>query len=210
MVTNERIDLKNFKLTLRTVLERFNPKTDLHILSNISQDTLDYTGPEVNKGSKMIMLGVGEKKRDLIGTFTGEFKSSLFKNPRVFIPGVLVVQGPSYKRNDGIPEALVKEISISKFALVFLVDNSDEATANEHNFLWSIFTRFEPAGDIYGNYKVVRNHLAFEGAIIFDCRLKDWYPQLLVEDENIVKRVNDKYCNIWAELEKQNNSALYI
>lgn len=206
LVTNEKVELKNFKLTLRTVLERFSPETDIHILSNISQDTLDYTGPEVNKGSKMILMGVGEKKRDLAGTFTGEFKSSLFKNPRVFIPGVLVVQGPAYKRKDGIPEALVKEIPTSKFSLVFLVDNADETVANEHNFLWTIFTRFEPAGDIYGNYKIVRNHLCFDGSIIFDCRIKDWYPKVLVEDEKIVKRVNDKFGHLLAKLEKSNNS----
>jgi 4-hydroxybenzoate decarboxylase subunit C len=196
LVTNEIVQLKDFRKTLITVLERMNPETDIHIFSNISQDTLDYTGPEVNKGSKMIVLGVGEKRKDLKSHFDGDLKSSVFKNPKVFCPGVLVVQGPAYKRQDGVPETLVKEMSIQKFTFVFLVDDSLETVATDSNFLWTIFTRFEPAGDIYGSTKVIRNHISFQGAIIFDCRLKDWYPPVLNTDPLIVDRVEKRFGSI--------------
>ena len=196
MVTNEIIPLKDFRKTFITVLERMNPATDIHIFSNISQDTLDYTGPEVNKGSKMIILGVGDKKRELKSNFDADLKSSVFKNPRVFCPGVLVIQGPAYKRQDGIPETLVKETSIHKFTFVFLVDDSMETVLSDSNFLWTIFTRFEPAGDIYGTTKVVRNHISFEGAIIFDCRLKDWYPPVLTPDPLVVDRVEKRFGSV--------------
>jgi hypothetical protein len=49
----------------------------------------------VNKGSKMIILGVGDKKRELKSNFDADLKSSVFKNPRVFT--TLVVYG---KTND--------------------------------------------------------------------------------------------------------------
>lgn len=202
-VTNERINLKNFKLTLQTIVERMDPTTDVHIFTNISQDTLDYTGPEVNKGSKMIVMGIGEKKRDLPKSFEHQFKSSLFSNPKVFVPGVLVVQGPGYKRNDGIAEVLVKEPSIEKYPFVFLVDNSEDAAGSEHGFLWNIFTRFEPAGDIYGTTKIIRNHIAFSGAIVFDCRLKDWYPGVLTPDEKIVQKVEQKFGKLFESLAKK-------
>lgn len=197
LVTNEVISLRDFRTTLITVLERMNPETDLHIFSNISQDTLDYTGPEVNKGSKMLVLGVGEKKRELKSNYDGELKSSIFKHPRIFCPGVLVVQGPQYKRNDGIPETLLKEISIQKFTFVFLVDDSAEAVESNSSFLWTMFTRFEPAGDIYGNTKVIRNHVSFQGAIVFDCRLKDWYPPVLTPDPIIVDRVGKNFSHLF-------------
>lgn len=200
-VTNEKINLRNFRLTFQTIVERFNPATDLHIFSNISQDTLDYTGPEVNKGSKMLVLGIGAKRKDLPKTLETNFRSSLFTNPKVFIPGVLVVQGPAYKRNDGIPEVLCKEPAIEKFAFVFLVDNSEETTLNDSNFLWTIFTRFEPAGDVYGNQKLVRNHIAFEGAIVIDCRLKDWYPKVLKPSPIIVDKINSRFENFLKTLE---------
>lgn len=197
LVTNEIISLRDFKKTLTTILERMNPETDIHIFSNISQDTLDYTGPEVNKGSKMVVLGVGEKKKELRTTFDGELKNSIFKHPRVFCPGVLVVQGPQYKRNDGIPETLLKEASISKFTFVFLVDDSAEAVESSSSFLWTMFTRFEPAGDIYGITKVIRNHVSFFGAIVFDCRLKDWYPPVLTPDPIVAERVSKNFGHIF-------------
>jgi 4-hydroxybenzoate decarboxylase subunit C len=193
MVTNEKINLKDFRNTLITVLERMNPATDIHIFSNISQDTLDYTGPDVNKGSKMIVLGVGDKIRDLKPNFSGELKNSYFKNPRVFCPGVLVVQGPHYRSKDGVPEALTKETSIQKFCFVLLVDDSEETIASDSNFLWTVFTRFEPAADVYGNSKIIRNHISYEGAVVFDCRIKDWYPPILVPDKTIVERVEKRF-----------------
>jgi len=201
-VTNEPINLRNFKLTLQTIVERMDPATDIHIFANISQDTLDYTGPEVNKGSKMIVLGIGEKKRDLPKTFEQKLRNALFSNPKVFVPGVLVVQGPPYKKNDGIPEVLAKEPAIEKFAFVFLVDNCEDTVSNEASFLWNIFTRFEPAGDIYGNYEIIRNHIAFKGTVVFDCRLKDWYPKVLVPNDHIVKKVEERFGKFFEKLEK--------
>ena len=35
-------------------------------------DTLDYTGPEINKGRKGILIGVGEPVRDLPHEFRGD------------------------------------------------------------------------------------------------------------------------------------------
>lgn len=64
LITDQDVDLKNFRETFITVLERMNPITDLHIFANISQDTLDYTGPTVNQGSKAIFLGSGKKKNE--------------------------------------------------------------------------------------------------------------------------------------------------
>jgi UbiD family decarboxylase len=192
-ITNENIDLRDFKKTFITILERVDTKTDVHIFSNISQDSLDFTGPEVNKGSKMIILGVGEKRNDLRNDFHGDLKNSMFKNPKVFVPGALVVQGPAYKRGDGVAETLLKEASIHKFPFVFLVDNSIDATKSEHDFLWTVFTRFEPAGDVYGNSTVVRNHISFDGSIVFDCRIKDWYPSVLTVRPEIANRVETRF-----------------
>ncbi|HMZ58250.1 MAG TPA: UbiD family decarboxylase, partial [Leptospiraceae bacterium] len=192
-VTNQMVNLRNFKETLVTVLERVNVRTDVHIFSNISQDTLDYTGPAVNSGSKMVVLGIGEKRNELAKDFFSDFKNSIFKNPKVFVPGALVVQGPAYKRGDGIPEALSREISIKKFPFVFLVDDSLETVKSEADFLWTIFTRFEPAGDMYGKTVIERNHIGFEDSIVFDCRMKDWYPSVLSPSPEIVEQVSRRF-----------------
>jgi len=71
LVTDRAVDLRDFPRTLEHVLERTQPETDLYVFSNVSMDTLDYTGPEVNLGSKGVLLGLGEPVRTLPREFSG-------------------------------------------------------------------------------------------------------------------------------------------
>lgn len=193
LITDQDVDLKNFRETFITVLGRMNPITDLHIFANISQDTLDYTGPAVNQGSKAIFLGSGKKKNDLKTQFKGKLSNSSFKNPKIPYPGTLVVSGPKYKLKDGVPAKLLKEKSIQDFLFVFLVDDSEDTIRSDHDFIWSVFTRFEPAGDIYANTKLIRNHPAFYPPIVVDCRMKTWYPPLTEADSKTIRKVDDRF-----------------
>ncbi|EJO79670.1 UbiD family decarboxylase [Leptospira interrogans] len=193
LITDQDVDLKNFRETFITVLGRMNPITDLHIFANISQDTLDYTGPAVNQGSKAIFLGSGKKKNDLKTQFKGKLSNSSFKNPKIPYPGTLVVSGPKYKLKDGVPAKLLKEKSIQDFLFVFLVDDSEDTIRSDHDFIWSVFTRFEPAGDIYANTKLIRNHPAFYLPIVVDCRMKTWYPPLTEADSKTIRKVDDRF-----------------
>ena len=65
LLTDRLVDLKDFRATLEHVLARTNPQTDLYVFSNLSMDTLDYTGPVVNEGSKGVWLGLGDPVREL-------------------------------------------------------------------------------------------------------------------------------------------------
>jgi hypothetical protein len=48
------------------------------------------------------------------------------------------------------------------------------------NFLWTTFTRFEPAADIHAaERRIVRNHIAYRGPIVIDARLKPTFPKEL-------------------------------
>src|SRR4029434_3467463 len=91
LVTDQPVDLRDFRSTLAHVLARTRPETDLYVLSNTSMDTLDYTGPRVNEGSKGVWLGLGDAVRDL----PREFRPAQPPPPgvsdvRVFCPGCLV------------------------------------------------------------------------------------------------------------------------
>ena len=52
IATDSVVDLRNFPQLLAHVLERVRWESDLFIFANLSMDTLDYCGPEVNRGSK--------------------------------------------------------------------------------------------------------------------------------------------------------------
>ena len=69
-VTDRHVDVRNFRATLEHLLARTHPETDLYVFSNLSMDTLDYTGPTVNEGSKGVWLGLGDPVRELPRQFT--------------------------------------------------------------------------------------------------------------------------------------------
>src|SRR5690349_756240 len=65
LVTDGSVDLKDFRAVLTHILERTRPEADLYVFSNLAMDTLDYTGPRVNEGSKGVWLGLGDPIRAL-------------------------------------------------------------------------------------------------------------------------------------------------
>ncbi len=174
LVTDQQVDLKDFKSVLTTILERMHPETDLFIFSNLSLDTLDYTGPELNKGSRGIMLGLGEKVRDLPQTFHALLPSPLRK-AKVYSPGCLVIEAPSYLEFQDFA-SLLDNTSLQSFPLIILVDNLQRATDSNLSFLWTVFTRFEPAADIHAKSKLLRHHLCYSFPILIDARMKPSYP----------------------------------
>jgi UbiD family decarboxylase len=184
IITNGDIDITDFRKLWIHVLERIEWDRDLFVFANVSQDTLDYTGPSVNKGSKAMMMGLGkEKKRELPGVFSGTLPPSCVR-PVVFMPGTLVIQGNSYQEEPELAAQLCQWEGVAKWPVIILVDNSLEATCSMQEFLWTLFTRFEPAANIHGAATAVqRFHVGLTPPIVFDCRLKPWYTDVLEVDE---------------------------
>ena len=165
LVTDERVDLRDFRRTLVHLLERTRPETDLYVFSNLSMDTLDYTGPEVNKGSKGVWLGLGPAVRELPAEFQPAELPRGVTTVRVFCPGCLVVDAPPYADEPDAAGRLAAAPAFGAWPLVVVSDEPDRAAASAMNFLWTTFTRFEPAADIHaGATRVVRHHLSLHAA----------------------------------------------
>ncbi|MBS1816728.1 MAG: UbiD family decarboxylase [Acidobacteria bacterium] len=178
LVTDQDVDLKDFRKTLEHMLARTNPETDLYVFANLSMDTLDYSGPEVNKGSKGVWLGLGDPVRDLRREFQAYALPSGVNDVRVFCGGCLIVGAPSYTDEPGAAARLASHSAFSGWQLVVITDDAVRASKSEMNFLWTTFTRFEPAADIHAaSTRVVRNHLSYTGPIVIDARMKPWYPK---------------------------------
>ena len=111
LVTDRPVDLRNFKATLEHVLARTNPETDLYVFSNLSMDTLDYTGPAVNQGSKGVWLGLGDPVRELPREFRASAIPQGVTDVRVFCPGCLVVGTPSRTAEPDAASRLAKKPS---------------------------------------------------------------------------------------------------
>ena len=192
MVTDVVIDLRNFRKLLEHILQRVRWETDLFIISNLSMDTLDYCGPEVNKGSKAILLGLGQPIRQLPGVFQGEIPSDVHE-VKVFCPGCLVVAGLKYPEDPKQAERLSQWKEFQDWPLLVLTDDAGIAGTSAL-FLWSVFTRCEPAADIYAaKVEVRRHHLCYRGPVIIDARMKPTYPKELFCDAEVSKKVDSRW-----------------
>jgi 4-hydroxybenzoate decarboxylase subunit C len=200
LVTDRPVDLRDFKATLTHILERTRPETDLYVFSNLSMDTLDYTGPAVNEGSKGIWLGLGDPVRDLPREFSADSVPAGITDIRVFCPGCLVLEGPPYWQDARAAEVYITHPAFKDWPLVVLTDDAGRATASAMNFLWTTFTRFEPAADLHAaGVRVVRNHLSYKPPVLIDARLKPGFPDELFCDEETAATVSRRWKEYFPE-----------
>ncbi|OQX14667.1 MAG: 4-hydroxybenzoate decarboxylase [Desulfobulbaceae bacterium A2] len=193
IITDGDLDIADFPRLWTHLLERVDWASDLFIFANVSQDTLDYTGPSVNKGSKALLLGLGrEPRRELPRAFTAPPPSGCDK-AAPFLPGTLLLQGESYEARPALAAEVASWPDLAPWPVVVLVDDLVEATSSTENFLWTMFTRFEPAADIHAAATEVRRyHVGLVPPVVFDCRLKPWYTEVLEVDPATRRRVDDR------------------
>jgi 3-polyprenyl-4-hydroxybenzoate decarboxylase len=205
LVTDRDVNLRDFPATLEHILARTNPETDLYVFSNLSMDTLDYSGPEVNKGSKGVWLGLGDAVRNLPRQFSSTDLPRDVTDVRVYCGGCLVIGGPAYSSDPQAAERLAAHPAFAGWPLLVLTDEPARATRSAMNFLWTTFTRFEPAADIHAaSSRVVRHHLSYSGPVLVDARMKPWYPAEVKCDAEIADTVTRR----WSEYFPNRNVAM--
>jgi UbiD family decarboxylase len=186
-------DLKDFPAVLTRVLQRADFRTDLYVMGNLSMDTLDYAGPRINEGSKGVLLGIGDPIRSLPQDYVGSPPPEV-SDVRMFCPGCLVVQGPSFEDAPGAPGAIASLEAFKDWPLIVLVDDARQAARSSMNFLWTTFTRFNPANDIHARAtRLFHTHVGFDPPLVIDSRKKPHYPVELFCDETTLARVDRRW-----------------
>ncbi|ANE45050.1 4-hydroxybenzoate decarboxylase [Paenibacillus swuensis] len=193
IVTDQHVDLANFAQLLEAVLERFDPRKDLFIFNKTSHDTLDYTGLQLNHGSKAVLLGTGSPVRDLPRVYDGGQIDEI-DSAAVYCGGCLVVSGASYEREPELAQRLLKraKAQLQGWPLIVLADDASVAH-DQTAFLWAVFTRFNPAHDVYADAQLHQHHIGYELPIVIDARMKPGYPDELFPREDIVRTVSERW-----------------
>jgi UbiD family decarboxylase len=195
LITDRPVELRDFPATLEHLLARSRPETDLFVFPNLSMDTLDYTGPEVNRGSKGVWLGLGDAIRELPRAFSPPIDPPTdAREARPFCAGCLVVGGPGFSDDPGAAARFASHPAFEGWPLIVLTDDPARTVASPMNFLWTTFTRFEPAADLHAaSSRVVRNQLARTAPILIDARMKPGYPEELFCDSATAATVDRRW-----------------
>jgi 4-hydroxy-3-polyprenylbenzoate decarboxylase len=211
------LDVRDIPAFFRHVLERFCPETDLHFQTRTTIDTLDYSaGMGLNAGSKLVIAATGRCRRTLQTEVPSDLRLPVgFSNPKVVMPGILAISGPSYsslhsekreeEQNEDIrrlisgPEGFdsafhQKRLKVDGFPLIVVVDDSAFAAENLQNWLWVTFTRSDPANDVHGVASFAsRKHWGCLGPLVIDARMKPYMAPPLEEDPAISKKVDSLF-----------------
>jgi 4-hydroxy-3-polyprenylbenzoate decarboxylase len=184
------LSCNNIKEFFIHILERVDWTRDLHFQTKTTMDTLDYSGTAINQGSKVVIAAVGEVKRKLINNCP-------IDNGKLVMPGVIALNfNPfvSYENAQQEKEALNANLitqNLEGVMIILLVDDAEFVAETLNNFIWTTFTRSNPANDIYGVDSFTKNkHWGCNGPLIIDVRTKPHHAPALIKDVEIERRVD--------------------
>ncbi|PTN35065.1 UbiD family decarboxylase [Desulfonatronum sp. SC1] len=197
-------DIHDIAAFFRHVLERVDWTRDLHFQTRTTVDTLDYSGLGLNQGSKVVIAAAGPPRRTLPTSFPSDLRlPGGFGSPQVCAPnvlaGILVIQGPACTRarhaQDPAMTELCRELHAAKqlmdWPLIIVADDSAFVARTLNNFLWTTFTRSDPARDIYGVGETMTcKHWGCNGPLVIDARAKPHHAPALEPDTEVGKRVD--------------------
>lgn len=187
------LDIHDIPAYLRHLLERIDWRRDLHFQTRTTIDTLDYSGTGFNEGSKVVWAAAGPRRRTLATelpsgfTLPGEYTAA-----RVVLPGVVALQGPAFASAtvEGLCRHLATRGDLAGLPLLTVVDDADFAARSLNNWLWTVFTRTNPAADTFGvGASIVCKHWGCTGPLVLDARIKPHHAPPLVEDPEVTRRV---------------------
>ena len=120
------------------------------------------------------VLGVGGNNQHCTGT----------THPRLFADAAADLLAIGIEEAGDLPAAVARHPGLADWPLVVLVDDPEDAASSTERFLWTVFTRFEPAADLHGrDQRTDRFHVGLEPPVVLDARMKPWYPEVMVVDD---------------------------
>jgi 4-hydroxy-3-polyprenylbenzoate decarboxylase len=193
------LDVRDVPAFFRHLLERVDPRTDLHFQTSTTIDTLDYSGTGLNQGSKLVIAAAGTKRRQLAAEVPGRLELPTgFRDPCVCVPGVLAAEAPPYPKSGAegardvarFCETFAQREVLNGFPLILLVDDSPFTARRLENWLWVTFTRSNPASDVHGIGEFThQKHWGCTGSLVIDARIKPHHAPPLEEDPGVTRRV---------------------
>jgi len=196
---NNKLSANNIASFFDFILKRIDLKRDIHFYTNTTIDTLDYSGVELNKGSKVVFAAYGDELRNLCTTVPEMMQPNrLWKDACVVIPGVVCINTSSFisyekaKQEINEIDVLLKQslALLKDLPLIVLCDDASFTSQNLRNFLWVTFTRCNPSHDIYGVDSFYEfKHWGCNCPLIIDARIKPHHAPAVGKDPEVEKRI---------------------
>ena len=193
------VNPRRLEEVLDAIADHFDPAEDFHLLTRVPFDTLDFTSMTLNLGSKMI-LDATQKKGVRSGTNgdVTEIPDLTTMDRRIRAQtmlgrAILVIQVEADPRG-ALEAAHVALRSAGASPRIVAAVSSDIPLENRTLLLWGIFTRFDPARDVFFEESKLRGAWpVHRGRMAIDATFKEGYPAPLEMDPAIVQKVDRRW-----------------
>jgi len=197
IVVDENVDVKDFKQVGDAILRNFDPLNDLYLLAPAAQDTLDFTGPKLNEGSRMIIVATGHKSAPVRSAPPEPPAAADIHRDVIALTAlnraVLMVQVKAEADKAAIREALAAHPAAGQYIFNVLV--SEDVPLNDRRLmLWGWFTRFDPLSDTHpARREQSGNQLKLHAPLSIDATWKKGYRKPVAFDPAIKEKVDQNW-----------------
>ena len=186
VAVDDQVNVRDFRAVSRALRERFDPADGLHLLAPTAQDTLDFSGPAMNVGSRLVLLANRGQRSPLrpappappAPRDVHEDIAAL----RALGEGVLMAWVAKGWKREAVHQALLDHPVTRQY--VFHVAVSEDVPPDDDRLaLWGWFTRFDPLSDLYpARREPAGNRLILHAPILFDATWKEGYRRPVAFD----------------------------
>ena len=190
---SNQLSTHNVPAYLQFLLERIDLNSDIHFYTKTTMDTLDYSGENLNAGSKVVIAAYGDVKRSLASSVPEQIHQ-LNANAKLVLPGIIALDA-ALINTKGLQEKLkgqganlLNELGV---VMLILTENPSWMAEEINNFLWACFTRTNPSHDMEGVDSFIdQKHWGANGPLIFDATIKKHHAPPVEKNAAIEKRVD--------------------
>jgi UbiD family decarboxylase len=195
ILVRAEVDPSDFRAVLREMWKRFDPEDHMWLLPFAPLDTLDFTSFKMHVGSKLVIDAAGEEvaKTPPPSSIDPRQYDARIRDYRLLDGGFLVIV---VREN---PRDIVSKLVHAPLGVRFVVAVSEDVRLDDdENLQWGIFTRFDPARDMFFTEQSFAGaRPVYRGIVGIDATWKPGYPEPLVMDESIVKLVDRRWSEYW-------------
>ena len=191
---SNQLSTHNVPAYLQFLLERIDLTSDIHFYTKTTMDTLDYSGENLNAGSKVVIAAYGDVKRSLASNVPEEIHQ-LNANANLVLPGIIALDA-ALINTKGLQEKLKGQganlLNVLGVVMLILTENPSWMAEERNNFLWACFTRTNPSHDMEGVDSFVdQKHWGANGPLIFDATIKKHHAPPVEKNAAIENRVDE-------------------
>jgi len=199
------VNPRRLEEVLDAIADHFDPSQDFHLLTRVPFDTLDFTSMTLNLGSKMILDATPKK-----GGAQGDAEAGAGATGFSAIPdlttidrrirgqvhlgrAILVIQVEADPRG-ALESALAALRNAGALPRIVAAVSPDIPLENRTLLLWGIFTRFDPARDVFFEESKLRGAWpVHRGRMAIDATFKEGYPAPLEMAPAMVQKVDRRW-----------------